>query len=113
MNYATIPADFTAFAGTVWFTAEDAEHGRELWRTDGTAQGTRLAADIMPGEVSSDPMDLVAADDFLFFTAFDLEHGAEPWRVWSPRQPAPTAEPGRPSRSSPLPLPSHSAGRAA
>ena len=77
----TIRRSFTEFAGTIWFAATDAEHGRELWRTDGTPAGTRLAADILPGPFSSDPLDLVATDDFLFFTAFDLEHGAEPWRV--------------------------------
>jgi ELWxxDGT repeat protein len=75
------PALFTGFAGTVWFTAGDGEHGVELWRTDGTAAGTRLARDIVPGDRSSVPLDLVATGDFLFFTAYHPQYGAEPWRI--------------------------------
>ena len=90
------PDAFTEFAGTIWFSATDAEHGRELWRTDGTPAGTRLAADILPGPFSSDPLDLVATDDFLFFTAFNVEFGAEPWRVRrtapAPEEPTPPQE---------------------
>ena len=75
------PYGFTAFAGSVWFAAGDDEHGVELWRTDGTAAGTRLARDIAPGEWSSQPLDLVATDDFLFFSAYHPQYGAEPWRI--------------------------------
>ncbi len=75
------PYGFTAFAGSVWFAAGDDEHGVELWRTDGTAAGTRLARDIDPGEWSSQPLDLVATDDFLFFSAYHPQYGAEPWRI--------------------------------
>jgi ELWxxDGT repeat protein len=75
------PYGFTAFAGSVWFAAGDDTHGVELWRTDGTAAGTRLARDIHPGEWSSQPLDLVATDDFLFFSAYHPQYGAEPWRI--------------------------------
>jgi ELWxxDGT repeat protein len=75
------PYGFTAFAGSVWFAAGDDEHGVELWRTDGTAAGTRLARDINPGEWSSRPLDLVATGDFLFFSAYHPQYGAEPWRI--------------------------------
>ena len=75
------PFDFTRFAGTTWFTATDRDTGRELWRTDGTPAGTRLARDTAPGRLSSDPLDLVATDDFLFFTAVDPFTGPEPWRI--------------------------------
>ena len=33
----------------VFFCANDGEHGRELWVSDGTAAGTRLVKDIRPG----------------------------------------------------------------
>ena len=75
------PGLFTSFAGTTWFAATDLAHGRELWRTDGTPEGTRLARDIAPGRMWSDPLDLVATDDFLFLTAFDPVNGPEPWRI--------------------------------
>jgi len=33
----------------LYFSARDANHGRELWVSDGTARGTRLVMDINPG----------------------------------------------------------------
>ena len=44
----------TAKAGnTVLFPAIDAEHGTELWTTDGTPKGTRLFLDLCPGPCDS------------------------------------------------------------
>ena len=107
-DFLDLPTGFTHFDGVTWFVAEDDAHGFELWRTDGTPEGTQLARDIVPGPESSFPGDLVVTDDFLFFTAYDDEHGAEPWLI---RPAAPTAEEpppaddGPPVRISPLPLP--------
>ena len=42
------PADFTVLNGALFFSAEDEEHGRELWRSDGTAVGTVIVKDINP-----------------------------------------------------------------
>ena len=45
---------FLVAAGdTLFFTADDGEHGTELWRSDGTEDGTRLVRDINPGELES------------------------------------------------------------
>jgi hypothetical protein len=55
--------------------------------------GTRLARDIAPGRMWSDPLDLVATDDFLFFTAFDPVNGPEPWRIRRARPPAGEPDP--------------------
>ena len=35
--------------------AGDGVHGRELWKSDGTASGTVMVKDIRPGEMSSEP----------------------------------------------------------
>src|SRR3954447_21282287 len=43
------PDQFTKAAGTTFFGARDPSHGYELWRTDGTAAGTRRVRDIYPG----------------------------------------------------------------
>ncbi|CAM9518465.1 unnamed protein product, partial [Ectocarpus sp. 8 AP-2014] len=47
--------------------ATDAEHGAELWRTDGTGAGTVLVKDIYPGERSGSPTSLTAFGDYLYF----------------------------------------------
>ncbi|WP_211340238.1 ELWxxDGT repeat protein [Solirubrobacter pauli] len=62
------PADVVALAdGTAVFSAEDAIHGRELWRTDGTAAGTQLVSDLVPGPEGSFPVALEAVGDLAYF----------------------------------------------
>ena len=50
------PRRMVEYRGDVYFDANDGAHGTELWRTDGTARGTELAADIVPGAESSSPI---------------------------------------------------------
>jgi ELWxxDGT repeat protein len=52
---SSAPADFTAMGGMLYFRATDDPHGRELWKSDGTAAGTSLVKDIYPGQDSSIP----------------------------------------------------------
>lgn len=70
-----------AFEELAYFTAVDAEHGHELWQTDGTPEGTRLSRDIAPQGVSSDPEMLRVTGGRLYFTANDSVHGRELWHV--------------------------------
>src|SRR6266496_376160 len=44
----TIRSTFTPLAGSVLFAAQDSANGWELWKSDGTAAGTRLVRDINP-----------------------------------------------------------------
>ncbi len=64
--------------GAVFFRAWDPDHGTELWRTDGTPEGTRVL-DLVPGPPSSDPQGLAAAGGRLYFSAGDGLHGRELW----------------------------------
>jgi ELWxxDGT repeat protein len=45
----SFPSDLTNVAGTLFFGADDGTHRRELWKSDGTAAGTKLVKDIRPG----------------------------------------------------------------
>jgi ELWxxDGT repeat protein len=55
------------------------ETGAELWITDGTADGTRLIADICPGSCSSAPELMQLVGSKVLFVASDLDHGQELW----------------------------------
>lgn len=57
------------------------DQGEELWRTDGTAQGTYLLKDIVPGPSSSAPGQFVNHDGLVYFCAYDAVHGQELWRT--------------------------------
>jgi len=76
---ASSPQDFTELNGALFFTAWDDDHGRELWRSDGTAFGTVMLRDIFPGQRSSDIRQLAVVTDRLFFVANDGAHGHELW----------------------------------
>jgi ELWxxDGT repeat protein len=67
--------------GEIFFSGYSTETGWELWRSDGTPEGTRLAADIYPGPGWSKPSEPVVAGGLLFFKATDPIHSEEPWAV--------------------------------
>jgi len=72
------------------FFVNDGTHGREPWRTDGTAAGTRLVRDIAPGTASSDVFGVSygrpgyvspAVRGVQLLAADDGTHGPELWRT--------------------------------
>lgn len=78
---SSLPQELVNFGGYVYFTADDGVHGRELWRTDGTAAGTVLVYDINPGTAGSNPQFLTPVGSWLYFTAFRPDVGTELWRT--------------------------------
>ena len=74
------PYDLVMLGDTIYFAAADEEHGRELWKTNGTEAGTVMVADIWPGACSSRVSELAVMDGMLYFNANDGVHGAELWQ---------------------------------
>ena len=66
------------FADRLFFVAETAAAGSELWSTDGTRGGTVLF-DLLPGPAASAPRWLAQAGETLFLTAEDPHSGREIW----------------------------------
>jgi ELWxxDGT repeat protein len=60
---------FTVAGRFAYFNGFDAEHGWELWKTDGTPDGTGIVKDLVPGPGDADPEWIVAMEDRVFFVA--------------------------------------------
>jgi len=71
--------DPIASHGLLYFPSEAGGDGVELWRSDGTANGTNEISDIHPGTEGSRPADLTRVGDVVFFSANDGVHGRELW----------------------------------
>lgn len=63
--------------GTLFFVANDGIHGDELWKSDGTTEGTVMVRDINSGVVQSTPRHLENVNGTLFFSAYSDEAGFE------------------------------------
>ena len=71
------------FGGRTLFSMRTPEHGNELWETDGTALGTRLRADLCPGQCDGfdSASGFYTEGGSLYFAANDGRHGRELWRL--------------------------------
>jgi ELWxxDGT repeat protein len=76
------PTSFKIIKGIKYFAADDGIHGSELWRSDGTAQGTWMIADINKGDAGSNPSGMTeGANNIIYFKAYTEEYGFELWRT--------------------------------
>ena len=74
------PLYLTTIGSTTFFSANDGTNGQELWKSDGTPDGTSLVKDINPGSGGSSPNYLTNVDGTLFFQATDSTNGTELWK---------------------------------
>jgi len=74
------PRGMTTVGNTVYFSADDAVHGRELWKTTGTDASTVLVKDISING-SSNPANFCNVNGTVFFTATTPENGTELWKT--------------------------------
>ncbi|MBL7780919.1 MAG: T9SS type A sorting domain-containing protein [Saprospiraceae bacterium] len=71
----------TEFNNRIFFSAPDAEHGQELWVSDGTPNGTVLFYDLFAGNNSSKPENLTVMNGLLYFTALNSNYGTDLWKT--------------------------------
>ena len=71
--------NLTECAGRAFFSATDGTNGYELWSSDGTAAGTTMVKDILPGVGSASPNGLKCVNGKLVFAATSSTGGQEPW----------------------------------
>lgn len=78
------PSSALILNGKLFFSAFDSIHGRELWCTDGTPEGTRMIKDIWPGIGNGigDYFTYTALvhNNLIYFRGNDSIHGVELWR---------------------------------
>jgi len=79
-------AQMVAFDDGVIFTGDDDATGPELWRSDGTDEGTLLLRDIREGDRGSVPDDLTVVGAHVLFSASTLGSSDELWRTDGTRE---------------------------
>lgn len=76
---SSTPDSFSVLDNTLFFSATNKAKGRELWKTDGTEDGTVMVKDVRQGADGSNPAYLTNVDEMLFFRSAGT-HGRELWK---------------------------------
>lgn len=74
-----LPEELVVVGNKLFFSLWTKQYGDELWVSDGTASGTHIVWDIIPGSSGSDPdnVHMVAMNGYLYFAATSTNHGEE------------------------------------
>ncbi|MEM1180534.1 MAG: hypothetical protein AAGM22_19470 [Acidobacteriota bacterium] len=73
------PRLFASRAGITYFAAFEPTSTLEVWRTDGTPEGTTAIGDVGAGGLGGAFWEIVAAEDRIYLSADDRVHGGELW----------------------------------
>ena len=65
--------------GTLYFVKTDAIFGSELWKSDGTTNGTTIVRDVNPGPTNSQPWYMTELNGKVIFSLHETKTGAELW----------------------------------
>ncbi len=76
---SSFPEQMIAAQDFFYFLASDNEHGKEIWRSDGTADGTVLLKDINEGIRPANISQMKTFNNTLVFMADDGVNGRELW----------------------------------
>jgi len=79
-SFGVLPRLTAELGGTLFLVGEVPEHGLELWKTDGTPEGSGLLVDIVPGSESGVGSGVVRLGDAIYFAGFEQATGWELWR---------------------------------
>ena len=71
------PGSMIALGRRLLISRHSAEHGEELWISDGTPEGTRLLKDLVPGLAGSSPRLMTRVGDTVYFVAGGWTSGFE------------------------------------
>lgn len=77
----SFPRELVEFNGLLFFNGSDGIHGQELWRSDGTPEGTFMLKDIDPGPSGSNPDEFINIGGTLYFAAYHNLNGEELWKT--------------------------------
>lgn len=78
-EYGDYPSNFTVLGSELLFSADDGQHGFELWRSDGTESGTQMVLDLQPGKASGLSREGLSRESFAVVDglAFFMATGAD------------------------------------